>query len=87
MLGIEEGKDERLAEAMAGHFQPEKIVDVDIPLKLGRVAAGDLAFMGPAGHHLDRDQIAARLQDSPEPVQADARFRISVFRPRAQAAP
>jgi 23S rRNA (guanine745-N1)-methyltransferase len=87
MLGIEEGKDERLAEAMAGHFEPEKTLDVDIPLKLGRAAAADLAFMGPAGHHLDRDQIAARLEDSPEPVEADAKFRLSVFRPAAHGAP
>jgi len=87
MLGIEEGKDERLAEALAGHFEPEKALDVDIPLKLGRAAAADLAFMGPAGHHLDRDKIAARLEDSPEPVEADAKFRLSVFRPTAHGAP
>jgi len=87
MLGIEEGKDERLAEAMAGHFEPEKAVDVDIPLKLGRAAAADLAFMGPAGHHLDRDKIAARLEDSTEPVEADAKFRLYVFRPTAHVAP
>ncbi|QDG63465.1 methyltransferase domain-containing protein [Pseudarthrobacter sp. NIBRBAC000502771] len=87
MLGIEEGKDERLADAMAGHFEPKTSLDVDIPLTLGRAAAADLAFMGPAGHHLDRDQITARLESSAEPVRDDARFRISVFRPRAQGAP
>jgi len=87
MLGIEEGKDERLAEAMASHFEPEKTLDVDIPLELGRGAAADLAFMGPAGHHLDRDQIAARLGNSVEPVKADAKFRLSVFRSRTHAAP
>ena len=86
MLGIEEGKDERLAEAMAGHFEPDSSLDVDIPLKLSRAAAADLAFMGPAGHHLDRDQIAARLGNTPEPVTADAKFRIFVFRPRIHGA-
>lgn len=86
MLGIEEGKDGRLAEAMAQHFTPADTVDVDIPLELTRADAADLAFMGPAGHHLDREQIAARLANSQEPVKADARFRLSVFRPGAAGA-
>ncbi|MDQ0769081.1 23S rRNA (guanine745-N1)-methyltransferase [Pseudarthrobacter defluvii] len=85
MLGIEEGKDERLAAAMAGHFEAESTVDVDIALELTRAAAADLAFMGPAGHHLDRDRIAARLDESPEPVTAQAKFRLFVFRPAVPA--
>ncbi|MDQ0664252.1 23S rRNA (guanine745-N1)-methyltransferase [Arthrobacter ulcerisalmonis] len=87
MLGIEEGKDERLAEAMARHFEPDTTLDVDIPLELTRDAAADLAFMGPAGHHMDRDQIAARLADSREPMTAEARFRLFVFRPRIRRTP
>ncbi|NUT72323.1 putative RNA methyltransferase [Pseudarthrobacter sp. C4D7] len=87
MLGIEEGKDERLAEALAGHFEPDGALDVDIPLELGLGAAADLAFMGPAGHHLDRDQIAARLENSPEPVTANAKFRLSLYRPRTPDSP
>ncbi|WP_285243008.1 putative RNA methyltransferase [Pseudarthrobacter sp. fls2-241-R2A-127] len=81
MLGIEEGKDERLAEAMAGHFDLESARDVDIPLELTRAAAADLAFMGPAGHHLNLGQIEARLDGVPEPVTAGAKFRLLVFRP------
>ncbi|MGN7148412.1 putative RNA methyltransferase [Arthrobacter sp. SAFR-179] len=87
MLGIEEGKDERLAGAMVEHFELDATFDVDIPLELTRTAAADLAFMGPAGHHLDLGQIAARLEDSREPVTAEARFRLFVFRPRRNAAP
>jgi 23S rRNA (guanine745-N1)-methyltransferase len=87
MLGIEEGKDERLAGAMAEHFELDTTLDVDIPLELTRTAAADLAFMGPAGHHLDLGQIAARLEDSREPVTADAKFRLFVFTPKRNAAP
>jgi 23S rRNA (guanine745-N1)-methyltransferase len=87
MLGIEEGKDERLAEAMGGHFKTERTLDVDISLELNRADAADLAFMGPAGHHLDRDHIAARLADAPEPVRAQAKFRLFVFRPVTHDAP
>ncbi|MGO4237991.1 putative RNA methyltransferase [Pseudarthrobacter sp. YAF2] len=84
MLGIEEGKDDRLAEAMAGYFDLDSVRDVDISLELTRAAAADLAFMGPAGHHLDIEQIAARLEGLPEPVTAGAKFRLLVFRPRTQ---
>jgi len=87
MLGIEEGKDERLAAAMAGHFEAESTLDVDIALELTRAAAADLAFMGPAGHHLDRDRIMVRLEDSREPVAAQARFRLYVFRPASRSVP
>lgn len=82
MLAIEEGKDQRLADAMAAHFESEAGTDVDIPLDLTRTEAADLAFMGPAGHHLDRSALRERLDRLPEPVQTQARFRLQVFRPK-----
>lgn len=82
MLGIEEGKDSRLAAAMAEHFDAESGTDVDIPLSLTRREAADLAFMGPAGHHHGRDAIADRLDSSPEPLAAEAKFRVLVYRPK-----
>ncbi|MCQ6270922.1 methyltransferase domain-containing protein [Pseudarthrobacter sp. R1] len=86
MLGIEEGKDARLAEAMGSHFDAETSTDVGIPLALTRPEAADLAYMGPAGHHLDRLDLTERLLAMPEPVRAEARFRLTVFRPRKAAA-
>jgi 23S rRNA (guanine745-N1)-methyltransferase len=83
MLSIEDQKDARLAESLAAHFIPESARDVDIRLMLTPNEMADLAFMGPAGHHLDRGALAAKLQ-AQEPVsEVDARFRITVFR-RAQ---
>lgn len=81
MLSIEEGKENRLAGAMQPHFTIESARDVDFPLALTRREAADLALMGPAGHHSDRTAIAARLEGQPEPVAAEARFRLTVFRP------
>lgn len=85
MLGIEEGKEARLAEAMGSHFDAETSTVVDIPLALTRQEAADLAFMGPAGHHLDRLDLSERLLAMPEPVQAEANFRLMVFRPKEPA--
>ncbi|MCT9627505.1 methyltransferase domain-containing protein [Pseudarthrobacter equi] len=84
MLGIEEGKDSRLASAMAEHFDAESATDVDIPLSLTRREAADLAFMGPAGHHQGRDAIADRLGSSPEPLAADAKFKVLVYRSKSR---
>lgn len=86
MLGIEEDKEARLAEAMGSHFEAETSTDVEIPLALTRAEAANLAYMGPAGHHLDRLDLSERLLALPEPVQAEARFRLMVFRPRKAAA-
>lgn len=85
MLAIEEGKDARLAEGMSGHFDGTGGADVDIPLALTHPEAADLAFMGPAGHHLARDVILERLAVRAEPVRAEAKFRVQVFRPKVIA--
>jgi 23S rRNA (guanine745-N1)-methyltransferase len=86
MLGIEEGKEARLAESLAGHFDAGESSTVDIPLALTRQEAADLALMGPAGHHQDRPAVIARLENIPEPVHTEARFQVMVFRPRKREA-
>ncbi|TLM86423.1 methyltransferase domain-containing protein [Pseudarthrobacter sp. NamE2] len=86
MLAIEEGKDHRLAEAMAGHFDLDESINIDIPLALTRAEAADLAFMGPAGHHLDRAAIYGNLQEQLEPIRAEALFRLHIFRPKGSGA-
>lgn len=87
MLGIEEGKDERLAEAMGRFFDVEQASDMSFPVALTRAEAADLAFMGPAGHHHDRRTIAAGLEHQPEPLRVEARFRLTVLQPKGAPAP
>lgn len=84
MLSIQEDKAERLVESVAGHFSFEGSEDLDIPLLLGPAELADLAFMGPAGHHIDADELAASVEAS-GPVSTEARFSISVFAPRVSA--
>ncbi|NWL09886.1 SAM-dependent methyltransferase [Paenarthrobacter nitroguajacolicus] len=78
MLGIEEGKDERLAESMKGYFDSGTSQSLDLPLLLSGQEVADLAYMGPAGHHLKRGELAelATLEGS---VATTAKFRISEF--------
>jgi 23S rRNA (guanine745-N1)-methyltransferase len=81
MLTIEDDKDARLAESLAGYFVAESALDLDVPMVLSPGEVADLAFMGPAGHHLDRAALAGKLGTSEVATEVEARFRITIFRP------
>lgn len=81
MLGIEPAKDERLAAALSAYFRPHPGRDLGLELALSPADVGNLALMGPAGHHLDRGALAARVAGLPARTPVSARFRISVFEP------
>jgi 23S rRNA (guanine745-N1)-methyltransferase len=81
MLGIAADKDDRLADSMSAHFLVQSAADLDIPMVLTRGEAADLAFMGPAGHHMDRAAIVGKLAGLAPAIEVEARFRISVFCP------
>ena len=81
MLGIEPGKDERLAASLGEHFAPADARDLDLALSLSPRDVANLAFMGPAGHHLDRAALATLESGLPAWTAVSARFRISVFEP------
>jgi 23S rRNA (guanine745-N1)-methyltransferase len=81
MLGIEPAKEERLATALAGHFRAHPGRELDLALSLTPADVVNLALMGPAGHHLDREALAARVAGLPSRTAVSARFRISLFEP------
>ncbi|QDY91099.1 methyltransferase domain-containing protein [Arthrobacter sp. UKPF54-2] len=81
MLGIEPAKDERLTASLAGHFAARGGRELDLALSLSPSDVANLALMGPAGHHLDRGALAARVAGLPPRTAVSARFRISVFEP------
>lgn len=78
MLGIEHGKEERLAEAMGGHFTLAEQLSLDIGLLLDPAETAQLAFMGPAGHHLDQAELLASLAGA-DSFNATAKFALTVF--------
>lgn len=81
MLGIEPAKEERLAASLEAHFSPVAVRDLDLDLDLGPADVANLALMGPAGHHLDREALASLAAALPPLTAVSARFRISVFAP------
>jgi 23S rRNA (guanine745-N1)-methyltransferase len=78
MLGIEPGKDERLAESMQEYFTLADAVRLDVDLNLSGRDIADVAFMGPAGHHLERSALLASTSAETS-VKATAKFTLSVF--------
>ncbi|MFE4195064.1 methyltransferase domain-containing protein [Paenarthrobacter sp. NPDC056912] len=78
MLAIEEGKAERLADTMGKHFDSTTSAEMDFALELSGQEVADLAFMGPAGHHLKPGQLAGVAENSGT-VATTAKFQISVF--------
>jgi 23S rRNA (guanine745-N1)-methyltransferase len=73
MLGIEPAKDERLADALTGHFELLSAQDVDLALALSPQDVANLALMGPAGHHTDRATLTDRLTGLPQTTRVSAR--------------
>ncbi|WP_028267270.1 methyltransferase domain-containing protein [Arthrobacter sp. MA-N2] len=78
MLGIEPGKDERLAESMQGLFVPGESRQLDLDLVLNGRDIADVAFMGPAGHHLERSSLTASTA-AESSVRATAKFSLTVL--------
>ncbi|MEV5050306.1 putative RNA methyltransferase [Arthrobacter sp. LAR12-1-1.1] len=81
MLGIEPAKDERLTASLGKDFAAVSARDLDLALTLAPRDVANLAYMGPAGHHLDRAALAALEAGLPAWTAVSARFRISVFAP------
>ncbi|MFH5877602.1 methyltransferase domain-containing protein [Arthrobacter sp. NA-172] len=78
MLSIEAGKEERLAESMREFFVPGDSLQLDVDLTLTGRDVADVAFMGPAGHHLERAALVASTAGETS-VRTTAKFAISVF--------
>lgn len=79
MLGIQDDKEAALTHSMASNFSLVASQELVVPLRLAPADVGNVALMGPAGHHLDPVELGARLAKLPPLTTATAAFRISVF--------
>lgn len=80
MLDVPSGKADDVERAAAPHFDRVEVRDVRFGLELGPEAAADVALMGPAGHHVTRADLLARLPDGP--LQAEGAVEVTVLRRR-----
>jgi 23S rRNA (guanine745-N1)-methyltransferase len=67
LIGIDERKAERLAEAYGG-YADSSVTPVRYELRLGHAELTDLVAMGPSARHIAADELAGRVAALPAPV-------------------
>jgi len=67
LIGIDERKSERLADAYGGYGGPA-LTAVRYELRLGRDDLTDLVAMGPSARHIEADALAGLVAGLPSPV-------------------
>jgi 23S rRNA (guanine745-N1)-methyltransferase len=67
LIGIDERKAARLADAFGGYAR-SAVTPVRYPLRLGRADLTDLVAMGPSARHIGADDLAGRVAALPAPV-------------------
>lgn len=84
LLAIQDDKEAALNQSVGADFEPVESRELQFPLHLAPADIGNVALMGPAGHHLDPAELGERLAGLPAVTEVSAGFRISVFRARAR---
>lgn len=79
MLEPPTDRGERLADTLAGAFEPGPVRTVDVTAEVTPSQAVDLALMGPSGVHLDRDRLEAQLGAGVGSVRVHVEVRV--YRP------
>lgn len=84
LLRIEAGKDERLHAEVDPHLDHLDTREVRATIGVDRADAAALAAMGPAGHHLDPDDLAARAAALADTTRVTVAVHVTRFaaRPR-----
>lgn len=80
MLGIQKDKESALVDSLAEHFALADSRELELALELSPSDVGQVALMGPAGHHLDPVELGERLAHLVPVTKTTAAFRISTFR-------
>lgn len=77
ILGVEDGKIERLIAQSEGHLVPAADPElIEYPMQLGRDAIAAQVGMSPSARHLDADVLQARVAELPEQMEVTARAQL-----------
>ncbi|NKZ01387.1 putative RNA methyltransferase [Nocardiopsis alborubida] len=82
LLEVDPRKDERLADALHGHFAPAGTEDLRFTMDLDHADAATVVGMGPSARHIDAGDLRARIAALPEPTEVTASVRLHAYRPR-----
>jgi 23S rRNA (guanine745-N1)-methyltransferase len=79
LIGIDERKSERLADAFAG-YASAGVTAVRYQLRLSRADLTDLVAMGPSARHIAPDALADRVAALPDPVTVTVDVEVRTYR-------
>lgn len=81
ILGVEEGKVERMVEQAAGYLE---LVDepelIEIPMELDRASIAAQVGMSPSARHIAPEELEKRVRALPETIEVTAKARLSRLR-------
>lgn len=81
ILGVEEGKVERMYEQAKGYLeQSADPVDISFPIELDRDSIKAQVAMSPSARHISRDELAQRMAALPETMTVTAHARLDRLR-------
>lgn len=81
ILGVEEGKVDRMYEQAEGHLeQAADPVDISFPIQLDKVAIAAQVGMSPSARHISADELAERMAALPPTLTVTARARLDRLR-------
>ena len=77
ILGVEEGKLERMLEQAKGQLEPVADAElIEFPMQLEREAIAAQVGMSPSARHVDPATLAARVAALPERLEVTARAQL-----------
>ena len=86
ILGVEEGKQERMLEQAAGHLVPIGEPElIEFPMNLDRESIAAQVGMSPSARHLDPEVLAERVAALPETMTVTARAQLTRMKRAPQA--
>ena len=78
ILGVEEGKQERMLEQAKGYLVPVGEPElIEFPMNLDRESIAAQVGMSPSARHLDPEVLAERVADLPETMMVTARAQLT----------
>jgi SAM-dependent methyltransferase len=81
LLGVDERKDERLAERLAGGFELSTRTTCEWTMTLDHAAVAALAGMGPSAFHDDGSRRAEAIAGLAEPIAVTGSVTVSAYAP------
>jgi len=79
LLDVEQDKQQRLADSLAGLFAPQRETQVRYPVSWPAPVVTDLVAMGPNAFHLSPAEVGGLVARLPDPVEATVAVSVSTW--------